>query len=318
MLKKLVNLEIKSITAGAFVIALFSLVAKILGLLRDRILAGEFGAGDWLDIYYASFRIPDLVYNLIVLGAVSAGFIPVFSKVYASSRKGENGWKLVNNLITLGGIFLVIVSLVLIFFSDKLVYLIAPGFTAEKLEYTIAMSRIMFLSPILLGISSILSGVLQTFKRFFIFSLAPIMYNLGIIIGALFFVDIWGIYGLAWGVIFGAFLHMLIQLPQVFKLGFRFKPIIKITRDLKKIIGMMGPRSLSLVINQANLVVVTIIASGLVAGSLAIFNFANNLQFLPITLIGVSFAISAFPTLASAANKKDMEKFINSLVSVIR
>jgi len=194
-------------------------MSRALGILRDRVLAGEFGAGSELDMYFAAFRIPDLLFNLLVLGALSAGFIPVFT-TYLSNKK--KAWELVNIILNLIFVALVLITILLIILTPWLVKLITPGFSLEQLQITATLTRIMFLSPIFLAISGIFGSVLQSFKRFFIFSLAPIMYNVGIIIGALFFVPYLGIYGLAWGVVFGAMLHMAIQFPLIIYLGYRY------------------------------------------------------------------------------------------------
>ena len=326
MIKKLFSGQINSITIAALLIALSSLFSRFLGILRDRILAGQFGAGDTLDIYYASFRIPDLMYNLIILGALSAGFIPILTKLI-SDYKGEGGlfglrsnqaaWDLTNNVLNILSMFLLGLSLVGIVFSPILTKLIAPGFSPEKQALTSDLTRIMFLSPIFLGVSSILGGILQSFKRFFVYSLSPIMYNVGIIIGALYLVPIWGMYGLAWGVAIGAFLHMLIQVPAVLRLGYRYSFKLNFKDDNTRQIGiMMIPRTLSLAINQINFIVITIIASTLVGGSLAVFNLANNLQSFPIGIFGLSFAVAAFPALSAVAF--DKKKLVNNFSNVFR
>ncbi len=328
-LKNIFKKRSNGIAAAAILVGFFSLFSRLLGIVRDRILAGEFGAGEVLDAYYTAFRIPDLIYNLLILGALSAGFIPIFlslikkmkcdNNFYFCYSKSENkeAWNLVNNILNLLIIILSFFSIIGFIFSPQLIKLIAPGFNPELKEITINLTRIMFLSPIFLGISSLLGGVLQSFKNFLIFSLAPIFYNLGIIIGALFFVPIIGINGLAWGVVLGAFLHMLIQIPSVKILGFRWSFFINLKdKNLKKISLMMIPRTLSLAISQINLVVITIIASTLSAGSLAIFNFANNLQSFPIGIFGISFAVAAFPALSAAAFNK--EKLINNFSYALR
>jgi putative peptidoglycan lipid II flippase len=170
----------------------------------------------------------------------------------------------------------------------------------------------MFLSPLFLGISSVIGAILQSFKRFFVYSLSPIMYNLGIIFGALFLAPKWGIYGLAWGVVLGAFLHMLVQVPALLRLNFRYYSIADLKdKYFREIAIMMVPRTLSLAVTQLNLVVITIIASTLKGGSLMAFNLANNVQGFPIGIFGVSFAIAAFPTLSAYAfdNKKLVQNF---------
>ena len=328
MIKKLFTSKINSITSAAIIVATASVASRFLGIFRDRILAGEFGAGDTLDIYYAAFRIPDLVFNLLVLGALSAGFIPVFTglcdKKYlvkffhrGKEKCQSEAWYVANVMVNLIGISLIVVSAILIIFTPQLMRLITPGFDGEKLAMTVTMTRIMFLSPLFLGLSSVMGGILQSFKRFFVYSIAPIMYNIGIIIGALYFVPIWGIYGLAYGVVFGALLHFLIQVPTTIHLGYHWRPVLNIkNKNVREILKMMVPRTMSLAISQINLVVITIIASTLAAGSLTIFNFANNLQSFPIGIFGISFAIAAFPTLSSLMNKK--EELIRNFSKVLR
>lgn len=315
--KDIFKKQINSITVAAALVALSSLASRLLGVVRDRILAGQFGAGTTLDIYYAAFRIPDLIYNLIVLGALSAGFIPIFSSLVKDFKcadeescnprlKNKEAWDLADNVLNILLLGLIVLSVIGIIFAPALTRAIAPGFGQDEQALTAALTRVMFLSPLFLGISGILGSILQSFKRFMIYSLAPVFYNVGIIIGALFFVQWWGIYGLAWGVILGAFLHMAIQIPTSYHLGFRFKWKIN-WRDLNtwKMGKMMVPRTLSLAISQINLVVITVLASKLSPGSLSVFNFANNLQSFPIGIFGVSFAIAAFPSLAEAAFHKE-------------
>lgn len=330
MIKKLFSEQINSITIAALLVALSSLISRLLGIFRDRILAGEFGAGDTLDIYYAAFRIPDLVFNLLVLGALSAGFIPIFTNLLKNPLKkikdvflevkNKEAWELTNNILNILGLSLLVLAGIGIIFAPILTKLITPGFTDDKQILTVVLTRIMFLSPIFLGISSVLGGVLQSFKRFFVYSLAPIVYNIGIIIGALYLVPVWGIYGLAWGVVLGSFLHMLVQLPLVFKLGFKYKALFSYkNKNVRKIFRMMIPRTMSLAIVQINLLVITVIASTLKSGSLTVFNLANNLQYFPIGIFGISFAVAAFPALSAVASdkKKLLENFSQTFRQIL-
>jgi len=314
MLRKLFNKQSKTITSAAILLGAASLVSRLLGILRDRVLAGEFGAGPELDMYYAAFRIPDLVFNLLVLGALSAGFIPVFTS-YLKTKK--QAWELVNIVLNVMFVGLILVSGLLIFLAPWVVKLIAPGFDSLQLEITTVLTRIMFLSPIFLGISGIFGSVLQSFKRFFIYSLAPILYNIGIIIGALFFVPSLGIYGLAWGVVFGALMHMVVQSLAVISLGYKYQWSFNLNhKGLLKILKMMLPRVLGLVVIQINFLIVTIIGSTLAAGSIAVFNLANNIQSFPLGIFGISFAIAAFPSLSEFVKQK--KKFIDTLSLTIR
>lgn len=293
-----------------------SLASRLLGVIRDRVLASQFGVSDALDVYYAAFRIPDMVFNLIVLGALSAGFIPLFSDLIDENK--DRAWKFANNVLSILAVSLIVVCLILAFVAPWLMKLITPGFDAQKIDQVVVLTRIMFLSPVLLGISSFFGGILQSFKRFFVYSLAPILYNIGIIFGALVFTQFWGLYGLAYGVIFGAFLHLLIQIPTAMYLGFRFEPVWKpFDKDFKQLVKIMVPRTLSLGIVQVNFIVITLLATLLASGSLTIFNFAFNIQSFPLGIFGISFAIAAFPTLCEYA-KKDKEQFKVSFSNTAR
>ena len=280
-----------------------------MGLVRDRLFAAKFGAGDMLDAYYAAFRIPDFIFNLLILGALSSAFVPVFVK-YLSKDKKDEAWEIANSLLNILLLVTVIVCGLLFVFMDNLMYLVAPGFDKEKIELTVLLTRIMLVSPILFGISNIFSCILNSFKSFLTYSLAPILYNAGIIFGVVFLVPKYEVLGLAYGVAIGALLHGLIQLPQVLRLGFRWKPSFNISHDgVREIAKLMIPRSIALAFNQINLWVVTVIASTIASGSIAIYNLANNLQSFPIGIFGVSFSIAAFPCLAEAVAKNDKNLF---------
>ena len=308
MIKKLFNNKLlldsspaNSIISAAFIITIAGLASRILGLIRDRFLASTFGAGDTLDVYYAAFRVPDLIYNILILGALSAAFIPVFTGL-VSQKKDKEAWEAASGVMNLALTFVIALSLIFCFFAPYLMKIITPGFPAEKMAQVVLFTRIMFLSPVFLGISGIFGGILTSFKRFLIYSLAPIFYNLGIILGVIFFVKFWGPIGLAWGVVLGAFLHMLVQYPAARNLGFRHRFAIRryfVNKDIRHILKLMIPRTLGIAVTQVNLFIITIFASTLAAGSLAIFSFAQNLQSVPLGIFGVSFSIAAFPTLSA-------------------
>ncbi len=310
MFKFFKNFSSKSaISRGAFILGISSLLSRFLGLIRDRLFAAKFGAGDMLDAYYAAFRIPDFIFNLLILGALSSAFVPVFVKYLSKDKKNE-AWEIANSLLNILLLVTVVISSLIFIFMDHLMFLIAPGFSQDKLELAILLTRIMLVSPILFGISNIFSCILNSFKSFLTYSLAPILYNLGIIFGVLFIVPKYGVAGIAFGVVIGAFLHGLVQLPQVIKLGFRWKPRFNINHQgVREITKLMIPRSLALAFNQINLWMVTVIASTIASGSIAIYNLANNLQTFPIGIFGVSFSIAAFPCLAEAAARNDEKLF---------
>ena len=320
MIRKFINGKLinekpsNSIVAAAFIISAAGIASRIIGLVRDRILASKFGAGDTLDVYYAAFRIPDLVYNLLVLGALSAAFIPVFTGLH-TTQKEKDAWKLASGILNIQTLAVFVISGLFALFAPVLLHLITPGFSEEKIAATAQFSRIMFLSPVILGISAIFGGVLVSFKKFIIYSMAPIFYNVGIVIGAVVLVPVMGPVGLAWGVILGAGLHMLIQYPAVRFSGFKYIPMsFSVAKDshVRKVLRLMVPRALGIAVNQINLLVITFFASSLAAGSIAVFTFANNIQATPIGLFGSSFAIAVFPLLSTYAAKKMNQEFLES------
>jgi len=317
---KILNGQSQTITGAAMVLALASLASRVLGLVRDRMLAGNFGAGDTLDVYYAAFRLPDLVYNLLIMGALSAGFIPVFVGLWNKSQEGDReAWRFVSSLLNILLIALVVVGALFFIFTPQLMRAITPGFIGEKFNLTVSLTRIMFLSPLLLGLSSVWGGVLQSLKRFLVFSLTPVFYNLGIIFGIVFLVPRWGAYGLAWGVALGALLHMIIQLPTLFSLGFKYQLVLD-WHDVgvRRLARLMVPRTLTLAVSQLNFVAITILASFLAAGSLAIFNLAYNIWTFPLGILAASLATAAFPALSQNAAAKDKQAFAKTLADTFR
>jgi putative peptidoglycan lipid II flippase len=321
MFGKLWNNESKTITSAALLLGGASLASKLLGVFRDRVLAGAFGAGDTLDAYYAAFRLPDMLYGLLILGALSAGFIPIFTEYLLRRENGarDDAWRLANELLGILGIILVALTLLLTLLAPVIVPIITPGFHGAKLALTVDLSRIMFFSTFLLGLSAVMGGVLQSTRRFFAFAIAPLFYNLGIIIGALCFVRFWGPTGLAVGVVFGAAMHFASQYLPVCRMGFKLKPTLKTVDDgVKNIAKLSGPRILSLAVTQIDLTVATVIASTLASGSVSVMNFASNLQSVPYSFIGISYAVAAYPSLARFAVKKENDRFIDSVNGVTR
>lgn len=308
-----------SVTGAAALIAAASFTSRILGVFRDRVLAGTFGAGHELDVYYAAFKVPDLLYNLLIVGALSAGFIPVFIAAREKNKTDNSHWDLVNGFLSIVVAFLVVGAALLYLFATQFAQILTPGFEPDKIVEVAEMMKILSLSPVLLGVSAVIGGVLQSYRRFFVYAIAPIFYNVGIIVGALFFVSHLGIYGLAWGVVLGAVMHLFIQLPAAMFLGWRFRWRWA-WRDssVRKIGKLMVPRTLALGVTQINIFFLTVMASFLSAGSIAIFNLATNLFFVPVALFGISYALAAFPELSEAAANKNFDLFLKNIRSTMR
>jgi putative peptidoglycan lipid II flippase len=311
-----------SISQASVLIALFSLASRLLGLVRDRIFAAKFGAGVELDAYFAAFRVPDFIFNLLIVGALSAAFIPVFTR-YMKRQTGEEAdseqWLIANSVLNLVIVLWVIVGGLVAIFARPLLHLLVPGFEGQQFELTVALTRIMIFSPLFFGISNVAGSILNSYRRFFVFALAPVLYNLGIIIAALLFIPRFGIYALALGVVLGAFLHMLVQTLNTYYLGFRYSPILQLSHvGVRRICQLALPRIGGMAVNQVNLIVQTVIGSTLLAGVIASINFANNLQSIPVGLFGVAMATAVFPTLAEQASLKRRKKFIDNFSKIAR
>lgn len=311
------NHQTSDFVRASFFIAASSFLSGVLGLLRDRFLAGRFGASGITDIYFAAFRIPDLVTAILVTGGISATFLPLFAQEFKKDREGA--FRLASNTLNFFLLLFILICLLLGIFTPELLEIITPGFTSVQLSQTVLLTRIMFLSPILFAASSIFSSILQHFDKFLVYSFAPVLYNLGIITGILFLEPAWGIAGLAWGVILGAAAHFLIQVPAAYHSGYQYFRIFDFRdRRLEKMLRLMVLPGLGLAFLEINLLVVTALASRMSQGSLSVFTFAKNLQSLPITLIGLSFAISAFPLLSRSWSQGQRNKFWQELSLALR
>ncbi len=315
-ISKLLHSE-NSVRAASYILIFTLALSNVLGLARDHLLARYIETTS-LDIYFASFRIPDLIFNFLVLGAISSALVPVFSDFKA---KGElsTGWYVVNSLINIAVLAMIVSAVLVYIFMPYLVHLVVPDFSSDKMKQTVELSRILMLTPIFFSISYIISGVLNSFNRFMVYSFAPLIYNISIITGIVLTAKNYGVKGVAYFVVIGSFLHLLIQVPSIYKLGFRYQLIVDFkNRSVRKIFMLMLPRTIGLGVNQILLLVYTSIASYLTAGSIAAFNFANNIQTVPTVVFGSSMATAIFPTLTLAVSKSEHEKFCRYLNKTIR
>ncbi|KPJ71620.1 hypothetical protein AMJ50_01255 [Parcubacteria bacterium DG_74_3] len=317
MWNRLSNFQTKSIAEGALILGISALISRVLGLIRDGLLMAKFGASPDLDVYFTAFRVPDLVYNVLIGGGIVVAFLPLFSETY--SKEKQRAWWFTNNTLNIFLFLLIFLCLALFIFTPSIIRLIAPGFNFQQRTQTILLTRLMFLSPIFFGLSSIFSGILQYFNRFLVYSICPILYNLGIVLGIIFISPYFGILGVALGVILGAALHFFIQIPSAISCGFRYKPIFDFkTPELKRVFTLMVPRIFGMAAQQINLIFMTAIASMLSSGSITIFNLANNIQYFPIGIIGISWAVAGFPRLAATGAKDKKEEFVGIFFSVFR
>lgn len=305
----------KTIGGAVSILAIAIFFSRLLGILRDRLLAGSFGASIDLDIYFAAFRVPDLIYSIIFAGGVLVSLLPLFSDIYSKDK--EKSWDFINNLINIFLIFFAIAGIFFFIFSPGIISSMVSGFDAEATAKTIDLTRLIFFSVFFFGLSSIFSTILNYFNRFFAYSLAPIFYNLGIIAGIVFLAPYWGIFGVGMGVVFGSLLHLLIQIPSAIKSGYRYKFLINFKDSrLKEFITLIIPRTIASSSSQINFIVITFIASGIGAGAISVFSLSNNLRYLPIGIIGVSFATAAFPLLSKLCVEGKISEFCNRFVKL--
>jgi putative peptidoglycan lipid II flippase len=310
--------EVRGMHEAAYLLAAFSFASQLLALVRDRLLAGAFGAGHTLDLYYAAFRVPDFLFATVASLFSLYALLPILSRL-----EGEHEGLMISFLRDILGVFfagMAFISLIAFILTPLLVPLIAPGFTdpASRADL-ILLVRILLLQPIFLGASNTIAALTQLRHRFVLYSVSPLLYNLGIIFGAVVLYPLFGIAGLGIGVVSGAFLHMAVQLPFFLSEKPRSRlPLTKMLAGVREVLMLSVPRTFALASTQISLLVIVAIASLLSAGSIAVFTFAYNLQSVPLTIIGVSYSVAAFPTLARLHAQGARKEFVRYVEAAIR
>ena len=320
MVTRVINLfyrEVRGLHQAAYVLALFALASQILAIVRDRLLANQFGAGLELDIYYAAFRIPDLLFVLFASVLSVYVLLPFVARARTVS---ETQAALV--LAQVYSVFLVgytVIAAVIFVIAPYIMVWLYPGFSETSLDTVITLTRILLLQPLFLGLSSLLGVVTQLQHRFVIYALSPLLYNLGIIFGATVLFSYFGLPGIALGVIIGALFHLLIQWPLVrgSSLSFSFTSTIDV-RLLREIAAVALPRSLTLSLGQIQILFLVSLASTMTIGSVSILQFAFNLQSVPLAIIGMSYSVAAFPTLTELLAQKKIAEFNTYVMTALR
>jgi len=298
-IKKLFFSQQTSIFSAATTIMLMVVASRILGLVRQRTLAHFFVPQD-LALFFAAFRLPDLIFEVLVFGTFSAAFIPVFTKALRKGRK--KAWLLAGTIANIGLLVFLTLAVVVIIFANQFYGFLTPGFGSDHREQIVLMSRILFAAQGFFVISYVLTAVLESSRRFLVPAIAPLFYNMGIIIGTIFLSRPLGLLGPVIGVVLGAACHFLIQLPFALKLGFRFSPTIKIDDEVKKVGKLALPRVIEVSFLQIAKTAELYLASIISTASYTYFTFGNSLQLLPVGLFGTSIAKAALPTLSRQAN----------------
>ena len=306
-----------SIGSAALVLVLMVFVSRVLGLVRDRLLSSYFGPEE-LGVYFAAFRIPNALFELLVMGALTSAFIPVYSR-YIAKNNEKDAQILASSLINLSLIVFFFLALPVFFGAEWVSRLMAPGFNVDQIRQMSSYTRFMILfqvGPLLIG--NVFTGILQSHNLFLVPAAAPVLYNLGIIAGVFFFSHSHGLWGAIIGVGIGAFLFALIQIPLLFKVGYKHRFSLNIKHAGVKEVGrLMGPRTFGLAISQIDTTIDLMMASLLGARMVTIFNFAQHLQQLPVGLFGTTIAQAALPSLSKVSATDDKEAFVKMIINAI-
>ena len=300
------NRKTKTVEKSAMIIGFFTLISSLLGIFRNTLLASYLGSGRNIDIYYASFRIPDFIFNIFIMGAVTAGLIPLFSKYIHTKKEEANDF--INAVIHIILFFSIAFAVILSIFATPVVNWLFGGMDATSKVMIVQITRIIMLQPIILGLSAILGNVLLVYDFVLSFALAPLLYNLGIIFGILFLYPKFGLIGLGYGVVLGAIFNLLVKFIPIRLTGIKISmfSFAKIKKYINEFASLILPRTLSVINIQIFLFVVNYFASFLQEGRLGIFNLANSFQDLPQTIFATSIAMAAFPALSKMYHQNDI------------
>lgn len=309
-----ITAPIRGLHQAAYLLAALTLVSQVLALLRDRTFAHAFGAGQVLDIYYAAFRVPDLVFALVSSLVSAYVLIPRITGMDRETTRvllSESA----SFLFGIGGIICVVLAV----FMPQFLALLYPDLVSSSLHAEfLLLARILLLQPILLGLSGVIGSVTQVHRRFVLFAISPVLYNLGIILGAVVFYPIWGLPGIGVGVIIGAIAYLAVNVPVVIESGVFPRLCLPSVKIMASVVRDSVPRSLALGMGSVTALFLTAMASRIGTGSVSVFTFASNLEAVPLALIGSSYAVAAFPALSEASALERREEFTHILSTSAR
>lgn len=305
-----------TVLSGAFVIMGLVIASQFLALIRQRVLLSFFTQEQYA-IFLAAFRLPDLVFEVLALGAFSSAFIPVFTKVLKHDEKAA--WEIAGRVVNIGVIIFLPISVLFILFSGSLYNLIAPGFSDTQTQQIASIARILFFAQGIFIVSYVINGVLESSRRFFVTALAPLVYNVGIILTTIILVPSMGLMAPTIGVVIGALGHLFIQVPLAWKLGFRLSKHIKPNENVKLVGKLAAPRIIELSTLQILKTVELAFASLMSVASYGFLSLASSLQAVPISLFGISIAKAALPSLTRASDdeKAFRQIFLSSLYQMM-
>ncbi|MEX1247865.1 MAG: murein biosynthesis integral membrane protein MurJ [Anaerolineales bacterium] len=292
---------------------------SLMGLLRQVLITGAFGASADLDAFYAASRLPEIVFSLVAGGALGSAFIPIFTG-FIENKKRSEAWQLASSIANLVVIVLIAVCALAWILAPQLVSsILVPDFGLAQQALTVDLLRIQLITPIIFGLSGLLMGVLNAHQSFLLPALAPSMLWLGIIISVFAFVPSMGVHGLAWGAVLGACLHFGVQVPALLKVKPDYQPMLGLhLASVREVGRLMAPRLLGVAVVQLNFLVNTIVASGMAEGSLAAITVAFSVMLMPQQAIGQAIAIAALPTFSAQVARGKLDELRTSLVDSLR
>ena len=313
------NTANQQIARAASTVMIAFALSQVAGLVRQILVTHAFGTGASLDAFNTASIFPDLLFNLLAGGALASAFVPTFT-AFLVKDDPPSAWKLASAVANLVVLILTTLSFISSLFAPQIARLLAPHYTPAQQLLTAQLLRILLITSTVFGASGLLSGILNAHQRFWLPSLASAIYWVGIIIGLLFFVPSQGIFGLAWGVVLGACLHLAIQLPDLFRLPKRHYTLTLGVGNpsVREVVVLMGPRLISVATLQINFVVTGIIASGLVTGSFSAIKFAFPIMTVPLVIIGSGIGIATLPTFSAQVARGEMGELRNSLTAALR
>lgn len=300
----------KSIWLASLVLSISFAISAGLGLVRERVIYPRFLSccPQELDVYKAAFKLPDIVFKLLVTGALSASFLPVYLSYCHKNKK--HAYLLASSVINYLSLALVICLIFIYLFAHPLSSLLAPGFSQSQLLLMVRLTRLLLIAQIFFLISNFLTSIIQANQIFLVPSLSPIFYNLSIIVATLLLSSKWGIYGVCFGAVIGAFLHFFIQLPIVFRLGFKYSFYFnRRIKGFSEIVKLMIPRSLSTGLSEIESFFSLRWASVLPAGSFALYSLALQLVFLPSRIFSTTISQASLPALSKKIAQNQLKKF---------
>ncbi|HKZ83400.1 MAG TPA: murein biosynthesis integral membrane protein MurJ [Anaerolineae bacterium] len=308
----------RRIAIAALLVGAGFLASKVTGILDDLILARIIGPGRELDAYYAAFSLPDLLFTLVAGGALASAFIPVLSGLIARDRAAS--WRLASAVVTLAFLVTLIGSSILALFAPWIVSLtVGRGFTLDQQLLTANLMRLILISTAIFSVSAVVMSTLQAHQHFLLPALAPILYNLGILAGVILLAPSIGVWGPAIGVVVGAVLHLLVQVPGLARYGARWSPVLSLNDILlRRVLALLVPRVAGLGVVQLTFVVATSLASQLSPGSVTALNYAWRVMQLPETVIATAVATAVFPTLSELAASGKIDELRATISSTLR